>query len=478
MLEPSAGGGIFIKLAKVLSPNIEVTAIDIDQNAIGALAELGLAQCVEADFLTHHFAFGQYNIVIGNPPYVSWRNMSESSRNVGRRIIEEAGLSIPSLNMWGLFLLKAEKCLTNDGVMAFILPSDIKETIAGGVVLNQLKCKFSRIELFDVPSGTFETAEQSTTILIGYRKHKKNGLFSGEVCLQSNLLKVNRAIWNSFNFFSKASFPFTDDIFAPLLNLYEKLPKIGDICTTSPGIVTAANKYFIVSRDKASLLGVEKPSKRIIPKGQIINGKLDITDAFFQELCDENIGCYLFDVSNEHNLTKEATEYLNKGVSLRLPDRYKMKRRSPWYRIPSVWTSECLFFKRSHMYPKLISNDANLLITDAAYRLILKNGITKKSLLPSFYNSFTLLFAELLGRKYAGGVLELTPNEFKRLPIPYKQHSKDEYEEFKEAFNKKNSIDEILDENSAHTLSGYVSSSFIKEINILYNSILSTRLGQ
>jgi hypothetical protein len=41
----------------------------------------------------------------------------------------------------------------------------------------------------------------------------------------------------------------------------------------------------------------------------------------------------------------------------------------------------------------------------------------------SFYNSLTLVFAETDGRYYGGGVLELTPREFKKLPIPYNLNS-------------------------------------------------------
>ena len=48
-----------------------------------------------------------------------------------------------------------------------------------------------------------------------------------------------------------------------------------------------------------------------------------------------------------------------------------------------------------------------------------KEGIDVNSLTFSFYNTFTFIYAELMGRYYGGGVLELTPNEFKGLPLPY-----------------------------------------------------------
>ncbi len=45
-----------------------------------------------------------------------------------------------------------------------------------------------------------------------------------------------------------------------------------------------------------------------------------------------------------------------------------------------------------------------------------------------------MCFAELFGRYYGGGVLELIPSEFKRLPLPYTSISLQEFESFKKRF--------------------------------------------
>ena len=65
----------------------------------------------------------------------------------------------------------------------------------------------------------------------------------------------------------------------------------------------------------------------------------------------------------------------------------------------------------------------------------------------SFYNSLTLVFAETDGRYYGGGVLELTPREFKKLPIPYIQISANDFEKFTHDFENKENIEEILSKN-------------------------------
>jgi adenine-specific DNA-methyltransferase len=41
-----------------------------------------------------------------------------------------------------------------------------------------------------------------------------------------------------------------------------------------------------------------------------------------------------------------------------------------------------------------------------------------KSVVAAFHNSLTFAFAEVTGRSYGGGVLELEPNEAETLPLP------------------------------------------------------------
>jgi adenine-specific DNA-methyltransferase len=73
--------------------------------------------------------------------------------------------------------------------------------------------------------------------------------------------------------------------------------------------------------------------------------------------------------------------------------------------------------KRCHHYPRLVLNQAEALTTDTAYRIVPKD-ITGSKLVGCFVNSLTALTAELEGRHYGGGVLELVPSEIERLLIP------------------------------------------------------------
>ena len=75
--------------------------------------------------------------------------------------------------------------------------------------------------------------------------------------------------------------------------------------------------------------------------------------------------------------------------------------------------------KRSNGMPRLILNQMNAYNTDTAYRIRPKGPIKPETLVYCFINSLTALSAELEGRYYGGGVLELVPSEIERLLVVY-----------------------------------------------------------
>ena len=75
----------------------------------------------------------------------------------------------------------------------------------------------------------------------------------------------------------------------------------------------------------------------------------------------------------------------------------------------------------------------------------MKEGFDINSLIYSFYNSLTLIFAEIEGRYYGGGVLELTPSEFKKLPVPYIKITEKQFQTYQNKFESKENIKSILD---------------------------------
>ena len=186
-----------------------------------------------------------------------------------------------------------------------------------------------------------------------------------------------------------------------------------------------------------------------------------------------------FKESDIPNFTAEVLEYLKIGEELNLPSRYKCALRDHWYIIPNVSTiPQGFFFKRCHLYPKLLKNSADVLVTDSAYKIEMKNGYDIGSLIFSFYNSLTLAFCELEGRYYGGGVLELTPSEFKKIPIPYAEISVHQFNNYTRQFEDKERITDVLRANDFAILNRVLglTSDEVARVHSIYDVLVSKRL--
>jgi len=73
--------------------------------------------------------------------------------------------------------------------------------------------------------------------------------------------------------------------------------------------------------------------------------------------------------------------------------------------------------KRAHDTPRLILNKIGAYTTDTAYRIRTRRADAER-LVACFVNPLTALSAELEGRHYGGGVLELVPSEIEKLILP------------------------------------------------------------
>ena len=150
-------------------------------------------------------------------------------------------------------------------------------------------------------------------------------------------------------------------------------------------------------------------------KGAYVNDTFYFTKSDFEQLDKKNkrVNLILLPNKPKSELDEMLIKYIHKGEENEIPKGHKMKKRVNWYSVPSIWYSQAFFTKRSHLYPKIIINNANVLSTDSLYRIMAKKLFDINNIAFSFFNSLTLVLAELNGRFYGGGVLELTPNELK-----------------------------------------------------------------
>ena len=129
---------------------------------------------------------------------------------------------------------------------------------------------------------------------------------------------------------------------------------------------------------------------------------------------------WLLDSSLGEEPTEGARAYISNGEARGLHKRYKTRIRTPWWQVPVVRPGTLMLSKRSNHYPRLIQNAAGAVSTDTIYQGSPLAGFEgrERDIVGSFHNSLTLVTAEMYGRSFGGGVLELVPSEVSSLALP------------------------------------------------------------
>jgi adenine-specific DNA methylase len=440
MLEPSVGDGAFLRglidhpIAQRIERFVGVELVEteaakarhasclvpIDSSIRVANA---IKWCAETDQM--------FDIAVGNPPFVRFQFLSAddvaAAELLGRRIgVAFRGVS----NLWIPVLLGALSRLKPNGAMAFVVPAELFTGVSAGIARRWLLANFDQLRLDMFDPGSFPGVLQEVVVLSGRRTRPvpdgttKNVDFVEHVPHQSELswshdIPVGQQSW-------------TRRLLTPgqLCALHEAtcLPdmvQLGSVARIEVSIVTGANDFFSVSNEEVEIWELFPWVEPLLPRIRCAPG-LVYTIADQESVIDSGAKAWLLDFSHErpNPLDAEgATRYLRFGESTGLHLRYKTSIRTPWYRVPSVWSGDLLLSKRSHLYPRLVLNEGGALTTDTIYRGKMRPVYAgrERDLVAGFHNSITMLSAELEGRSFGGGVLELVPSEIARLSVPFPQ---------------------------------------------------------
>lgn len=444
VLEPSVGDGVFLQsmfnnqhfAGRIIAPpkKIDLWAIERDKSAI-AQAERNAKQIVTspntAKFINEDYLEFQtsgdekFDLIIGNPPYIRSSHLEDGQLEKCLEIHKASNLSDRKIkNIWTSFLIGGVQALSDDGVLAFVLPSELLQVIYAKEIRDLLRDTFNKIEIFTFNELVFADIEQDVIVLICAKKQEKGVSFYHVDKLEqlkkpeffkdnSNVHRETLDKWTNY-ILSDSDLAFLDGLKERMA-----LKNVKDYCSSITGIVTAANDYFITDQKTVAEYSLKSIAEPILKKGAPLTARLTEADMISMTENGLPTSFLAFEDSTSGNFPESYKSYLEIGISRQIDQRYKMKLRNNWYAIPSVWVSEGFFTKRSNIFPRIMVNEAKALVTDSFYRITMHEGYNIYDLSFSFHNTLTFIYAELEGRYYGGSVLELTPNEFKKLAIPY-----------------------------------------------------------
>lgn len=269
------------------------------------------------------------------------------------------------------------------------------------------------------------------------------------------------------------------DLLNRITNQYTTIAKLSD---SAPGIVTGANNKFILTKEEVDQYECTQYVKPIISKGVMAKNKFEVNHALISELASAGKKVYLLDLvgTKPDELPVSLKNYLSivastKRNGVEIQKSYKCSKRKPWYGVPIVKSGRVIFFKRYDLCPRISTNPAEIYTTDIAYNLRLHEGIDPESLVFCFYNSLTLAQCEFVGRYYAGGVSELTPNEFRTISVPYRQIKPCDIERAKQMFNDNEDLNQIVAFVNSKTLEADLSTDEITRLNAIRSKLIKRR---
>lgn len=461
VLEPSVGDGSFVRALHTSNIDIAtVSAVDLDQRAIDELHSNSSffrfpLRLHHNDFLEFAMESGDVtspDLIIGNPPFISYRNYTDEFRQNSTLLAKQCNDSVNYFkNAWVAFALTAERLLAPDGLLALVLPYEILTVEYGQIFLQSLQERFNRIDIFVSDQRAFPEIDQDAVIFFGDRTNRMQpGVFihraNSFTKLESGKGKRIKLLEGPQRGLEMNAFLLEDLELDSLREIRQKCFSISDYAGSTPGLVTAANDFFIRNLDDVRELGLEDYAQPILRHSSYINGSPVYRNADHKKITRQMPSQFLHFQGDFKKLSKSAKDYIKSGETQGLHRRYKSMIRDKWFEVPLANPKPGFIFKRSHSHPRIVVNRANILTTDGAYGITPHVDYSIDAICYSFFNSLTLLFAEMDGRFYGGGVLELTPREFRGLPLVYKEPSKGEFRDFLETHRMANGRPEpILD---------------------------------
>lgn len=432
VLEPSCGDGAFFPTLQ--GTGAEVTAFELAPEEAAKASARGLPDCTvhNRDFLGWALESrgGQFDAVVGNPPFVRYQYLPAAFQANAERVFARLGCKFTKhTNAWVPFILASMELLRPGGRLAMVVPSEIVHVMHAQSLRTYLGEQCRRIVIVDPQEIWFEGTLQGAVLLMAEKKATPDvhgeGLGIHRVAGRDFLREDPEVVFNTPRAingrtvqgkWTRALVPPATLAILDGIEASDRFCRFDAAAKVDVGIVTGANKFFLVTDDVVQRHGLQKWAHPMFGRSDHCPGVIyDDAQHTRNAATGKPTNFLWLDASVEN--TAKGRAYIASGEYENLHKRYKCRIRKPWYTVPSVYATEVGMLKRSHDTPRLILNSVGAYTTDTAYRIRALRG-TAQGLVYGFFNSLTALSAELEGRHYGGGVLELVPSEIEKLLLP------------------------------------------------------------
>jgi adenine-specific DNA methylase len=425
VLEPSFGDGIFIEkiIARFCSLGAtapQITAVEILPAVVerATFSQSGL-EIFTKDFLSLDL-YKKYDVVIGNPPYVGIKNLPQEQKNSARRVINSYNVCCPNNgSLWFPFVLHSITTLRKSGRLAFVLPFEITYARYAYGLWNILSKNFSNLSVCRIYEDFFPNVDVETILLfaegkggmtsfVDYLLHDSVADLLNKNPFRQTRIQVADIITSTKPFVSSL-LPFKQQDILQNIKKRGILKNIIESCKFKIGYVSADKKYFHPNREVVEKYSISQENLlACILNSKELNGGTGIGIEVLKGQCASKLFV-------PKKISEGESQYIRYGEKLGVQQKYKCRRRSPWYITPNIEIPEVILSVFGEN-PKMVVNKGRYAVSNSLLCGSLKRT-TAEQFVCRWYNSLTLLSIELNVHSLGGGSFVIIPGEADRLEI-------------------------------------------------------------
>ena len=353
ILDPCAGTGVFLS-ALVEAGYTNIHAYEIDQN----LPNYSPVKIVYKDFLEVK-PEEKYDVVIGNPPYVRWKNIPKKWRDKFRSDNYWSSIMNGLSDLTYAFIYHSVNMLKPGGELIFITPIFWTETVHGRKLRNylikrghlELLINFNEMRIFEEVSSTIiifkyvkrkslkqikivnlHTKERLTPTHLDRIKKLLLRLDNGEKYIRDGIYEAflheqfkDGEPWRPVPDNISTLNPLLSFQFSPLIH-FKRISLLGNIAEIGNGMVSGLDKVFQLNENEIQKLNSKEKNHVIYVY------KASTLDRFYP-IKNPIPYIYINDVESEDELRKDYPYFYQKLTQYkdRLLKRYNYGRYIPWW---------------------------------------------------------------------------------------------------------------------------------------------------
>ncbi|OBK48399.1 class I SAM-dependent methyltransferase [Mycobacterium sp. 1081908.1] len=421
IVEPSCGDGRILRELAALSDRAHGVELIPDE-----AAKARRFAPVDAESLFAWMARanpGGWDGVAGNPPYIRFGNWAPDQRDPALELMRREGLRPSRLtNAWVPFVVAGAALVRDGGRVGLVLPAELLQVGYAARLREFLLSRFREITLVTFERLVFDGVLQEVVLFCGVAgpgpaRMRTVHLTDADALAGAELdaawapaLRHEKEKWTKY---------FLDPAAIRLLRTLKASPamtRLGSLADVDVGIVTGRNSFFTFTDAQADELGLRPHCVPLVSRSAQLSGLVYDSDCRASDLAAGH-RTWLLNAPPEP-ADAAVVAHVRAGEAAGVHRGYKCSIRQPWWITPSLWTPDLFLLRQVHRSPRLTVNAAGATSTDTVHRVRLAPGVDASALAAVFHNSMTFAFAEILGRSYGGGILELEPREAEQLPIP------------------------------------------------------------